>query len=491
MKKSIFIFTLLIFCFFNVSYEYIVIPFKNLNSKSPKSYNFNSITGEQFLEFSTNKLVSSISLGTPYKSLELYLTMDYKLFFIGKGYCLKDAQSFYDPSKSSSYDYNEKLYENPFYDLRNMKIGNDMCTLYNDYNLKSNLTLNKLQLYFGNIADYSEDIFDKDKICGILGFKLHTEKNFYGDYNGFDYILKKSGVDNSSFWTIEFFNEEQKKKHGNNDGYIILGAKDPKYLKDIKNITEDDIEYTYNSYTIGSLEWMVSFNKIYYYSSEDKIEEMSHDFSIIAFNFNNKYYFATFEYFDSIKKNFFDKYITNGICRINGLKEFYLKYKYITCDKQKFNEEKKKFPKLILFSVGLNYTYELTYEDLFMDVNDNILFLMFYDPWNPRTFKFGEKFITKYNFIYQIDQKNIGFINYNKKEEGNNDKDKREEIIENKKKMDVIWIIILSVLVVGIIIGIVVGKKIWDNKRKKRANELVDDDYEYKTGEKVEPIINE
>ena len=58
-------------------------------------------------------------------------------------------------------------------------------------------------------------------------------------------------------------------------------------------------------------------------------------------------------------------------------------------------------------------------------------------------------------------------------------------------KMDIIWIIILSVLVVGIIIGIVVGKKIWDNKRKKRANELVDDDYEYKTGEKVEPIINE
>ena len=28
-------------------------------------------------------------------------------------------------------------------------------------------------------------------------------------------------------------------------------------------------------------------------------------------------------------------------------------------------------------------------------------------------------------------------------------------------------------------IGIFVGKKIWDNKRKKRANELTDDDYEY------------
>ena len=34
----------------------------------------------------------------------------------------------------------------------------------------------------------------------------------------------------------------------------------------------------------------------------------------------------------------------------------------------------------------------------------------------------------------------------------------------------------------GIIIGIFVGKKLWDNKRKKRANELIDDDYEYKSG---------
>ena len=93
----------------------------------------------------------------------------------------------------------------------------------------------------------------------------------------------------------------------------------------------------------------------------------------------------------------------------------------------------------------------------------------------------------KYNFIFRIDQKSIGFIPQINKEE-KSDKEKKQEIIDNKNKFQIIWIIILSVLLVGIILGILVGKIIWDNKRKKRANELVDEDYEYES--KKEEIIN-
>ena len=478
MKKSIFIFTLLIFSFFNASYEYIVIPFKNLNSKLPKSYNFNSITGEQFLEFSTNKLVSSISLGTPYKSLELYLTMDYRLFFIGKGYCYKDAKSFYEPMKSDSYIDSDKLYPNPFNDLRNMAVGKEKCTLFSDYNLKTNMTLDKLQLYYGSKAEYSENIYDKEKICGIMGFKFHLPQSYNDKFVGLETVLKMSGVDNSSYWNIEFFDENQKKKHNNFDGYIILGSGDYKYLKDIKNITEDDIQHTYSSYALGSLEWTVNFQPIYFYYSQDNKTTMDFDYSNIAFNFDIKYYFATKQYFDLIKKYFFNEYISKGICKINSLNEFYLKYKYITCDKKNFNEEKKKFPTLYMKSSAFNNTFELTYEDLFMEVNnDKILFLMFYDPWSPTSFKFGQNFMIKYDFIFRVDEKDIGFINYAIKENPN-DGGKKPENTDNKKR-NIIWIVVLSVLLAGIIIGIFVGKKIWDNKRKKRANELTDDDYEY------------
>ena len=96
----------------------------------------------------------------------------------------------------------------------------------------------------------------------------------------------------------------------------------------------------------------------------------------------------------------------------------------------------------------------------------------------------------KYNFIFRNDQKNIGLLNFNKKDSDGDDKEKREEVIANQKKIEIIWIIILSVLLLGIIIGILVGKKIWDKNRKKRANELVDDDYEYESNNVAEKIIN-
>ena len=488
MKKNIALYIIYILSFINFSYEYLVIPFKNKNTRQPQSFNFKSITGEEFLEFNKNKLISSISLGTPFKTLELYLTMDYRLFFIGKGYCLKDSKSSYDPNKSSSFSFNDKkFYSNPFNDLRNMTLGKDKCTLYGDYNLKTNISLNNVLLYYGNIADYSENIFDKDKICGIMGFKMHYENSYYGQFKGLEYVLKINNITNSSFWSIEFFDETEKKNYGDNDGYIILGAGDYKYLKNIKNITEDNIQFSYNSYTVGSLEWNTAFQKIFYYNSKNDTIKMDNPFLNVGFNFDNKYYFCTKDYFESIKINFFNEYISKGICSIHQLNEFYLKYKYITCNKKNFLEEKNKFPVLYLFSYSFNYTFELTSNDLFIEVNDDFLFLMFYDPWNPKLFLFGEKFMKKYNFIFRIDQKSIGFIPQINKEE-KSDKEKKQEIIDNKNKFQIIWIIILSVLLVGIILGILVGKKIWDNKRKKRANELVDEDYEYES--KKEEIIN-
>jgi hypothetical protein len=38
------------------------------------------------------------------------------------------------------------------------------------------------------------------------------------------------------------------------------------------------------------------------------------------------------------------------------------------------------------------------------------------------------------------------------------------------------------ILLAGIVIGLLFGKKIWDKNRRKRANELVDDDYDYNSG---------
>ena len=71
-----------------------------------------------------------------------------------------------------------------------------------------------------------------------------------------------------------------------------------------------------------------------------------------------------------------------------------------------------------------------------------------------------------------------------KKKRNNNNNDSF-----NLSREQIIGLSILGVLLIGIVVGLLFGKKIWDKTRKKRANELVDDDYDY-NAEGNEKIIN-
>ena len=480
MKKSLIFFIFSIIFLNKYSFAYIILPFKYLIDKKTKKYNFDNISGKDFLEFSTNKLYTSISIGTPYKTLELYLTMDYKLFFIGKGYCAKNSISFYEPLTSKSF-INKSYYPSPFDDLRDITKGNDRISLYNDYKLRTNTSLDNVLLYYGKKDDINNinNDYDRDKVCGIMGFKLHSlEGSYYNKFQSFSSILKNNNITNYTFWTIEFFNEEEKEINNNFDGYIVLGAGDKNYLKDIKNIDVDEIHYSYSYHLSSSIEWMIKFNLIYYSYPEFYNYRMYPDLSKVELNFDIDYFFSTKEYFESIKNNFFEQYISKEICKINKLKEFYLRYKFITCDKT-FIKELNTFPNLYLFSDYFNYKFELTYKDLFKELDNEIIFLMFYNPWTPKNFLFGKKFLEKYHFIFRYDQKTIGFLNYNKTTYDKGTRDKINEIINIKTRFYLIIIAILFALFIIMLIGIAIIKKRWDKKRKKRANELDDEYYGY------------
>ena len=207
---------------------------------------------------------------------------------------------------------------------------------------------------------------------------------------------------------------------------------------------------------------------------------MKKDLTKVEFNIDIDYYFSTKEYFELIKNSFFEKYLSKGICKINKLKEFYLQYQFIACDKTSFNNELINFPALNFLCTYYNYTFQLTYEDLFIEMNDKILFLMFYNPWSPNKFLFGKKFMTKYHFIFRYDQKNIGFLNYKIINDEQNEKEKSKDFFENQQLFQVLLIAILSIIFIGIIIfGICFELRKNDKKRKKRTNELVDEDYAY------------
>lgn len=114
--------------------------------------------------------------------------------------------------------------------------------------------------------------------------------------------------------------------------------------------------------------------------------------------------------------------------------------------------------------------------------NNKYYFLIIFKANNiPKTKDFwilGQPFYKKYTFSINVDEKIIFFYNPNlsKEETTKRKKDNERNYINIKK---IIFIIITVIIFVGLLIlAFFIGKKM-SVERKKRANELKDDNYEY------------
>ena len=131
----------------------------------------------------------------------------------------------------------------------------------------------------------------------------------------------------------------------------------------------------------------------------------------------------------------------------------------------------KEFPALSFKSNGLNKTFILNGDDLFKEYNNNLLFMIVFEKYSYKLWTLGKIFMKKYNFYFDNDKKFIGCF---------------ERIIpkknETKSFFDKIkWYIFI---IIGIIIGFFLGKKIRDRRRKLRANEL-EDKFEYLSNKSI------
>ena len=135
------------------------------------------------------------------------------------------------------------------------------------------------------------------------------------------------------------------------------------------------------------------------------------------------------------------------------------------------------FPKLIFFSRSYSYNFELEQKDLFIKKFDgNIYFLIIFrfDNDNKDNWILGEPFYKKYTFSFNIDAKIVGFYNKIFEEENSSNNP------ENNKNITYIFLIIAItiILILLMILSFYCGMKLKAG-RKKRANELKEDNYEY------------
>ena len=428
--------------------SYYILPFKNIRTSLSeiKLFNKNLTEEEIFLKYSNNMTLITL------------LKINNSLTF--NGYLKSDSVCI------------QEIY--------------DSCISNIDLNIINNLENEKTSKIFEKIIKNSKIKLDNKKCINIIiGFGT-TQFNLSSQCLSFVDEIKNNDKEIKSYtWSIKYNNINNKNDY---DGEIIIGIEPHEYLPSIYNESNyktinnyiDEESFYYPEYEKNL--YGIKFNSIYFYNnnniSPDNLIKCINPESMDTFlSFNIGMIQSPTEYLNLIKNNFFKKYLNQNIC-----KEITFSYYYTyVCDKNKLDIEQfyKTFPTLYFKNIEINYIFELTSKDLFKEENNKLYFMIYSSNSVDLKWTFGEIFLKKYYFTFNRNKKLIGYYS-NMIKEGENDQ-KNNDANKTPSIGIIILIIGILLLIINIIIGICLWQKKCGNNRRKRANELKDDNYDYLT----------
>ena len=483
-KNNLFLFYqfIVILLYLPLSLSIISIPFKLNISNVYKSYN----PADFYNVFFKRSIFIEMNIGTPSKKINSTLNLKSSCFYFS---CNDSNINNFYPIKSSSFKLNGK--SNIYTDLRN---AHDII-YFQDIKRSQKLS-------FLLMNDTDKKIMNNNYMP-IIGLKhpfvFSGSKSFYPCPN-FLYELKQAKIINKMIWTIKFDSKY--------NGEFILGG-------DLSEYDEDKYPNELYKVTYFDLKYSIIFDSIYTkhkisnritYISDNK---SSDNFRKASININSGVIIGTSEYKNFIDYHFFNNLIKRKICQVDSVDDYLIyscriEFGGMASPRYPTISYFEEFPDLIFKSSNLEYNFILKSYDLFEQIFGKYYFLIIFknrtigdDYWH-----LGEPFYRKFTFSINLDAKTIGF--YEKKIKGkkvnktkNNNKinntqflddddEEDEDVNKNNtndnKSMNKILkyfieiIIAIVIALVGYYIGITVREK-----RKKRANELKDENYEYMT----------
>ena len=357
----------LIFFFYisNLYYIFSEITLNFLEQETNNNLNFNFLRDY----FENTSFITNISIGTPNQIISSNIYIENSNFYFDD----KEMKNYFIYSKSSSYKQlkNESKYVSDQFTIGILSSDN--------LNINSNKINN-----FKFILSVVGNQFKFTKIASI-GLKLkNNEYNFLNQ-------LKKNNIINSGIFTI-IFNPKNKK-----NGKIIIGD----YLHNFNLNYKNKIFYFDKlSYNDSLFNYYIKFNKIYTANNNNLTNNID-----IAFTFDFNGIFCDKKYHKYIYENFFKQLISEKKC----FEIFDDNYKttYYYCHKNL--NLKKKFETIYFKSTNLNYIFELNYEDLFLEINNKIYFLIVFAKNIYKNWILGIPFLKKYQFTFNQEDKIIGF----------------------------------------------------------------------------------
>ena len=376
----------------------------------------------------------------------------------------KNSLKFFSPRKSTSIKLRKEVIKISYQPDEYMALGSDFFS----FNEKNNMSF-----LFKRVKNEDEINFDEIKNNNYLikiGMILPSREmkcpQFFHD-------LKK--VANLSKYIISFEFEEN-----NNKGNLIFGDE----LFNYKNTKYFESQYV-GSYS--SQNHQIYFNEAKMILNSDNTNINISQGTNSIFDYNLGFIIGLDNYKKLIDLHFFDDLLNKKICFYDNIHFNNTNFIVYSCNEGNFESKIKSFPKLIFVSKNFEYNFELTYADLFTKINNKYYFLViFKEKSEKNTWIFGQPFYKKYQFTINLDQNWVGFYNPNK-----------EKIIPQKqesstsgmsKTSKVLLIVGLVILFIGISVGMFfLGRKL-KNDRKRRANELTDDNYDYSHDDYSQPI---
>ena len=472
-----FSFILILFILLELKQCAVYLPFK-ISYSSENKQDFNS--SDVLKLWKSPKIKGELMIGSPPQKICVSFVSNIYELNLFQNNCDCEG-SFYNKESSTSYNFLKNI--NYMYNkILNCSIINETLYLYTDQEQKNKLTFEEMNIIY---SDNKEEEFkpDSDKqtqyeyhsnTCLNIGFLGQQSIGFGNDLN-FVRQLKHYQKNNNLFatsydWSFKFTSSEE--------GFLIIGEKPHEFDKN--NYKEDQYLTTGSKNNRYTHDWFLEVTSIYYTgireNNNSAYNSSFYDDLSIKLDINNGLIEGTKRYEDNIKEDFFNKLIEGKQCFVDQINEYRIYY----CNKDSFDYIKKYFPTLKFCFKQHGMCFDFTYEDLFKEKNGKLFFLIYFNDKNSFSrYTIGLILLKKYLITFNYDTKLIGFYNKNIPI---NSTETQTENGNNKSYGFFLYFIIIVLFILFLAIGFLLGKKIYENTRKKRANELLDDDYEYKSG---------
>ena len=412
--------------FFSIIFKIIltnnlIIHFKKLKNNSFPHFILDN-------EIYTNCL----NIGTPFQNVLMFFRFD----LIGLSIVSKNISGNYNQLNSLSYT---KIRDEKFIDGREFIAG--------DISNETILINDKIEIKnfsFFLINNFSDSFKTTN---GYIGLKL---KDYYSNVN-FNFLsqLKSFNIIDLYIFTIKYKN--------NDEGEIIFGNLPHEY----DNKYYDSKYYKYILTGISKerkISWCINFNNIYYNFNSNEVNEKKIN---VGLDLNLGGIIAPTSYQNYINEQFFNYYFEKKICVV---KEVNISFNYLHMYECEKNIDIKKFNTIAFEQKELNFNFSFNYNEMFIENNNKIYFLVIFNKYSRDSWILGEVFFKKYQLIFEQDKKIIGF--YYKIKDKNN-------FFNFNKILNIILIVIILIFIV-----IFIYNYLNNNKRKFHANEL-DENFEY------------